>query len=91
MKIQDKNSIINLLKTGDASERKEAIEGFMFNPIDEDILQILCGMLSDSNKGVRSTLSIALSMPFLKRCQSFPYFYPFSFLWRFCRIKLHFL
>lgn len=57
----DKNSILRVLQSGDASLRKDTIEYLMFNPIDEEILQTLCSMISDSNKGVRNTVSIALS------------------------------
>lgn len=61
MKSLDNKSIIKVLQSGDSSLRKETIESLMFNPIDDEILRVLCGMLTDTNKGVRSSVSIALS------------------------------
>ena len=54
------NEIIETLKSTDPAVRREAVESLMNQRVDEEILQLLCSMLMDPDKGVRDSSSYTL-------------------------------
>lgn len=58
--MENSQQIIELLNSDDASIRKNTIESLLFSAPNEEVLEKLCDMITDSDKGVRNTLAIKL-------------------------------
>jgi HEAT repeat protein len=58
--MENSQQILDLLNSDDASIRKNTIESLLFSTPNEEVLEKLCDMITDSDKGVRNTLAIKL-------------------------------
>lgn len=58
--MENSQQILDLLNSDDASIRKNTIESLLFSAPNEEVLEKLCDMITDSDKGVRNTLAIKL-------------------------------
>ena len=59
--MENAQQILELLDSDDASLRKKTIDSLLLTDLPDEVVEKLCEMITDSDKGVRNTVSIKLA------------------------------